>query len=45
VSEKLLRYEAHINREIDRMLSKLERLQRRRMGEPGPPRIELELKR
>ena len=45
VSEKLHRREAHLSREIDRTLNQLDRLQRRRLGEAGPPRIELELKR
>jgi hypothetical protein len=42
--EKLLRCEAYINRVIDRTLSHLARLQWRRLGQPGLPRIELELK-
>jgi hypothetical protein len=33
------------SREIDRTLRQLERLQRRRLGQPDPPRIEVEFKR
>ena len=41
--ERLLRYAASIDREIDRTLSQLERLQRMRMGHPVPPTIKLDL--
>lgn len=40
-ADHLVRYEAHISREIDRTLSRLEHLQRRRQGLPGPPRIDV----
>ncbi len=33
--EKLLRYETATERSLDRALNRLERLQRRRLGEPG----------
>ncbi len=35
--EKLLRYETATERSLDRALNRLERLQRRRLGEPGLP--------
>ena len=41
--ERLLRYAASIDREIDRTLSQLERLQRIRMGQPVLPAIKLDL--
>lgn len=41
VSDRLLRYEAHLSREFDRTLSELERLQRMRLGQPVPPKIEV----
>jgi hypothetical protein len=31
------RYETHLSREIDRVLNRLERLQRMRQGKPLPP--------
>ena len=34
-----MRYETHLNREIDRILNRLERLQRMRRGQPLPPQI------
>jgi hypothetical protein len=43
VSDRLLRYEAHLSREFDRTLSQLERLQRMRMGQPVPPTIKVEV--
>ena len=37
VCEKLLRYEAHIERQLSRKMAQLERLQRRRLGDDVPP--------
>ena len=42
---RLLRYEAHLERAFDRMLSQLERLQRIRRGQPVPLTVKLELSR
>jgi len=39
--DRLLRYEASLERSFDRTLSQLERLQRLRLGQPGPPSINL----
>jgi len=39
VSERLLRYETHFGREVDRILNQLERLQKMRKGEPVPPTL------
>lgn len=44
-SERLLRYETHLNREFDRTLSQLERLQRIRLGQPVVPPISVRLSR
>jgi len=41
--ERLIRYEAHFSREFDRLLHRLECLQRMRLGQPGPPTVRLEL--
>lgn len=41
--ERLLRYEASLERSFDRTLSQLERLQRMRRGQPVPPTVKLEL--
>lgn len=41
VSDRLLRYEAHLSREFDRTLSQLERLQRIRSGQPVLPKLEV----
>ena len=43
VSDRLLRYETHLSREIDRILNQLERLQRLRRGQPVPPRIDVNI--
>jgi hypothetical protein len=43
VSERLVRYEAHLSREIDRILNRLERLQRTRKGQPLPPQVEVNI--
>jgi len=42
-SERLLRYETHLSREIDRILNQLERLQRIRNGQPVPPMLNVKL--
>jgi hypothetical protein len=41
VLERLLRYESHLSREIDRVLNRLERLKRSRLLLPMPPSITL----
>ena len=41
--DRLLRYEAHLERIFDRTLSQLERLQRMRLGQPVPPPIKVQL--
>jgi hypothetical protein len=41
VSDRLVRYESHLSREIDRILNRLERLQRIRKGQPLPPQLEV----
>jgi hypothetical protein len=43
VSEHLMRYEAHLSREIDRILCRLERLQRIRKGQPLPPQVDVKI--
>lgn len=43
VVDRLLRYESHLNREFDRKLSQLERLQRARLGKPEPPRLVVDI--
>jgi hypothetical protein len=43
VSDRLLRYEAHLSREFDKTLSQLERLQRMRKGQPVLPPIKVEV--
>ena len=39
VSDRILRNETHLSREIDRTLNRLERLQRIRQGQPLPPQL------
>jgi hypothetical protein len=39
--DRLLRYEVNLQKNIDRTLSRLERLQRVRLGHPAPPSINL----
>ena len=41
--ERLLRYEASLERSFDRTLAQLERLQRIRHGQPVPPRLEVDV--
>ena len=36
-TDRLVRYEAHLTREFDRILNQLERVQRMRKGQPAPP--------
>jgi hypothetical protein len=42
-SDRLLRYEAHLSRERDRILNRLERMQRIRKGQPLPPQLDVEI--
>ena len=42
-SDPLLRYETHLSREIDRILNRLERLQRMRKGQPPPPQLDVNI--
>jgi hypothetical protein len=44
-SERLLRYEASLERSFERTLSQLERLQRMRLGHAVPPPLKVELSR
>jgi hypothetical protein len=44
-TDKLLRYEAHLDRQLYRAMDELERLQRRRRGESVPPPINVNLGR
>ena len=41
--DRLLRYETHLSRESDRILSRLERLQRTRKGQPLPPQMDVNI--
>ena len=41
--DRLLRYEASLDRSFDRALSQLERLQRMRRGQPVPPTLKVEV--
>jgi hypothetical protein len=43
VTDKLLRYETHVDRQISRTMDQLERLQRRRKGENVPPALTVNL--
>jgi hypothetical protein len=43
VLDLLMRYETHLSREIDRILNRLERLQRMRKGQPLPPQLEVKI--
>ena len=43
VLDRSIRSEAHISREIDKTLNRLEKLQRRRKGQPEPPTLEVKL--
>jgi hypothetical protein len=43
VMDLLMRYETHISREIDRILNRLERLQRMRKGQPLPPQLDVKI--
>jgi hypothetical protein len=45
VSDKLLRYEAHIDQQLYRAMDELERLQRQRKGENVPPPLNVNLSR
>jgi hypothetical protein len=41
--DRLFRYETHLNRDFDRTLVQIERLQRMRLGQPVPPPINVNL--
>ena len=43
--DRILRYETAIERSLDRAYSRLERLQRRRKGEPVLPPVDVDLTR
>jgi hypothetical protein len=42
--DRLLRYETTLERSFDRTLSQLEHVQRIRLGQPVPPRLEIDMK-
>ena len=42
-TEKIMRYEAHLDRQLFRAMNQLERLQRQRKGEILPPPININL--
>ena len=44
-TEKLIRYEAHLERQLYRAMDQLERLQRRRKGESVPPPLNVNVGR
>jgi len=44
-TDKLLRYEAHLDRQLYRAMDQLERLQRQRRGETVPPPLNINLER
>ncbi|PYX76293.1 MAG: hypothetical protein DMG72_05180 [Acidobacteria bacterium] len=44
-TDKLLRYEAHLDRQLYRAMDQLERLQRQRKGEKVPPPLNINLER
>ena len=44
-TDKLLRYEAHLDRQLYRAMDQLERLQRQRRGETLPPPLSINLRR
>ena len=44
-TDKLLRYEAHVDRQLYRAMDQLERLQRQRRGETVPPPLNINLGR
>jgi hypothetical protein len=43
VLNRIYRAEAHLSREIDRVLNRLERARRRRQGQPEPPTLRVEV--
>ena len=45
VTDKLMRYESHIDRQLYRAMAELERLQRLRKGEKVPPPLNINLSR
>jgi hypothetical protein len=44
-TDKILRYETHLDRQLDRAMNQLERLQRQRRGENVPPPLNINLGR
>ena len=44
-ADRILRYESHLERQLDRAIDQLERLQRRRAGESVPPALNVNLTR
>ncbi len=44
IGDQLLRYEATLERAIDRTIAQLERLQRMRLGQPVPPSIDVNVR-
>jgi hypothetical protein len=42
-SDRIIRCEAHLSREIDRTLNRIERLQRIRKGQPLPPQVDVKI--
>jgi hypothetical protein len=43
VSDRLLRYETHLSRKIDRILNQLQRVQRMRKGQPVFPPVKVDV--
>jgi len=41
--ERFVRYEAYLSREFDRTLNQLDQMQRKRMGQPATPCIDVKL--
>ena len=41
--DRFVRYEAHLSRELDRILNRLERLQRMRLGQPASPTLNVKI--
>jgi hypothetical protein len=45
VADKLIRYEAHVDGQLQRTMDQLERMQRQRRGEAVPPPLNINLSR
>jgi hypothetical protein len=43
MTDRLMRYETHVSREIDRILNRLERWQRIGKGQPLPPQLDVKI--